>query len=190
MKVARAFRGTLPAAFIAAAAVILGLLSHGCGDRKPAAAMPSNIAEVASVTPRGDLAPDFAWKGADGSEISFDNTRDRLTLVNFWATWCAPCKKELPDLIELHKAYGDRGFAVVGVATDRTPNAAGLVAEFVQNYSIPYQILLSTQEMEDAFRNVRMMPTSFLVDRDGRILQTIVGIRTKAQLEELILPLL
>lgn len=182
-------RAPAAASFVLAAAIAL-LPSYGCGDRTPPAAMPSNVAEIASVTPRDDLAPDFAWKGADGSEISFDKTRGRVTLVNFWATWCAPCKKELPDLIELHKAYGDRGFAVVGVATDRTPDAAGLVAEFVQKYSIPYQILLSTQEMEDAFRNVRMMPTSFLVDRDGKILQTIVGIRTKAQLEELILPLL
>lgn len=180
---------SLPVAAAIVAAIVL-LLPYGCGDQKPAAAMPSNVAEVGSVTPRGDLAPDFAWKGADGSEMTFDGTRGTVTLVNFWATWCAPCKKELPDLVELHRAYGDRGFAVVGVATDRTPNAAGLVAEFVQQYSIPYQILLSTQEMEDAFRNVRMMPTSFLVDRDGRILQTIVGIRTKAQLEELILPLL
>jgi thiol-disulfide isomerase/thioredoxin len=184
------FRGATRAASALVAAALIGLLPYGCGEKKPAAAMPSNISEVASVTPRGELAPDFAWRGADGSEMSFDKTRGKVTLVNFWATWCAPCKKELPDLIELHKAYGDRGFAVVGVATDRTPNAGELVSEFVQKYSIPYQVLLSTQEMEDAFRNVRMMPTSFLVDRDGKILQTIVGIRTKAQLEELILPLL
>ena len=189
MTAAGALRGTARAGAAVLLAALL-TLSPGCGGKKSAASMPSNVSDVLSVTSRGDLAPDFTWKAADGSELSFEGTRGRVTLVNFWATWCAPCKKELPDLIELHKAYGDRGFAVVGVATDRTPNAADLVGEFVRKYAIPYQVLISTQEMEDSFGNVRMMPTSFLVNRDGKIVQTLVGIRTKAQFEELILPLL
>jgi cytochrome c biogenesis protein CcmG/thiol:disulfide interchange protein DsbE len=175
------------ALFLAAA---IGMVFSGCGEKKPAAGMPPNVSQVLTVTARGEMAPEFTWKGADGAEMSFEKTRGRVTLVNFWATWCGPCKKELPDLVELDRAYRDRGFAVLGVSTDRTPNASDLVAEFVKKYSIPYQVLLSTEEMETAFRNVRMMPTSFLVDRDGKIVQTLVGIRTKAQLEELILPLL
>jgi thiol-disulfide isomerase/thioredoxin len=190
MTVAGAFGRASRATAALIAAAILGPALPGCGAPKSASPAPPNISAVASVTPRGDLAPDFTWKGADGSELSFDGTRGKVTLVNFWATWCAPCKKELPDLVELDRAYAGRGFAVVGVATDRTPDAGDLVSEFVHKYSIPYQVLLSTQEMEDAFGNVRMMPTSFLVDRDGKIVRTIVGIRTKAQLEELILPLL
>jgi len=193
---AGAFRGSARvAAPVVAAAIstlflVLLLLVSGCGAPKPASAPPSNVSEVATVTARGELAPDFTWKAADGTGMSFDRARGKVTLVNFWATWCAPCKKELPDIVELSKTYAGRGFTVVGVATDRTPNANELVAEFVQKYSIPYQVLLSTQEMEDAFGSVRAMPTSFLVDSDGKIVKTIVGIRTRAQLEELILPLL
>jgi cytochrome c biogenesis protein CcmG/thiol:disulfide interchange protein DsbE len=190
MTFAGAFRGTSRVAAAVVAAAGIGLLSPGCGGPKSSSPAPPNVSAVSTVTPRGDLAPDFTWKAADGSDRSFDGTRGKVTLVNFWATWCSPCKKELPDLVELSKAYAGRGFAVVGVATDRTPNAGELVSDFVRKYSIPYQVLLSTQEMEDAFSNVREMPTSFLVDRDGKILRKIVGIRTKAQLEELILPLL
>ncbi len=175
---------------LSAGIVVLLSLSAGCGDAKPVSGLPSNVAQGLDVTERADRAPDFTWKNPDGTESRFDEARGRVTLVNFWATWCAPCKKELPDLVELSRKYADRGFRVVGVATDRTPNATELVAEFVRKFSIPYQVVLSTQEMEDAFSNVRMMPTSFLVDGDGKIVQTIVGIRTRAQLEEAIAPLL
>ena len=187
----RRLSGTpVPAAVFGLLLAFLAWTLAGCGERTPPADAPPNISEVTTVTPREGRVPDFAWKEAGGSDRSFDGTRGKLTLVNFWATWCGPCKKELPDLIALHKEYGARGFSVVGVATDRTPNAAELVSEFIKTYDIPYQILLSTQEMEDAFGNVRMMPTSFLVDADGNIVKTLVGIRTKEQLEELILPLL
>jgi thiol-disulfide isomerase/thioredoxin len=186
----RTARGAETILFIVGLAVWFAVVPAGCGGPTPGPGIPSNIAQVVSVTDRAGRAPDFTWKGPDGSDVSFDGVRGKITLVNFWATWCAPCKKELPDLVELSRRYADRGFRVVGVSTDRTPNAMGLVAEFVRKYSIPYQVVLSTQEMEDAFKNVRMLPTSFLVDGDGRIVRTMVGIRTRAQLEEAIAPLL
>ncbi len=173
-----------------AACFVLMLSFAGCGGGKPAADLPANVAQVLVVTERGARAPDFTWKNPDGTEARFDESRGKVTLVNFWATWCAPCKKELPDLVELSRKYVDRGFRIIGVATDRTPNAVELVADFVREFSIPYQIVISSQEMEDAFNNVRMMPTSFLIDGEGNIIKTIVGIRTRAQLEEAIAPLL
>ncbi len=177
----------------ATAAVILFIAAAtfaGCAERRSASELPPNLARVINVTDHPDRAPDFTWEAPDGAAVSFALERGSVTLVNFWATWCAPCKKELPDLVDMSRTYADRGFRVIGVATDRTPNAAELVADFIRSYSIPYQIVLSTQEMEDAFENVRAMPTSFLIDRDGKIVQTIVGIRTRAQLEAIITPLL
>jgi thiol-disulfide isomerase/thioredoxin len=173
-----------------AAAILAAALVAGCAGRRQAAGLPPNVAQIATVTNREGGVPGFTWKGPDGADVSFDQARGTVTLVNFWATWCAPCKKELPDLVEVSRKYADRGFRVIGVATDRTPNAADLVGEFVTKYSIPYQVLISTQEIEDAFNNVSMMPTSFLIDRNGRIVQTLVGIRTREQLEEAISPLL
>ncbi|HLB00190.1 MAG TPA: hypothetical protein VJO14_02290 [Bacteroidota bacterium] len=73
---------------------------------------------------------------------------------------------------------------------DRTPNAVSLVADFVRKFSIPYQVVLSTPQMEEAFVNVRLMPTSFLVDRDGRVVRTLIGLKSKAEFERAIDPLL
>jgi thiol-disulfide isomerase/thioredoxin len=177
-------------AAVPATLFLIAALLAGCGERKQAAGLPPNVAQIVGVTDRPGRAPDFSWKKADGSDVSFDSARAKVTLVNFWATWCGPCKKELPDLVELSRKYSGRGFRVLGIATDRTPNAPELVSEFVGKYSIPYQVLLSTQEIEDAFGNVNMMPTSFLIDADGRVLRTMVGLRTRQQFEEAIEPLL
>lgn len=175
---------------LALAALFLAGILAACGPKNPGVPLPPNLSQVVTVTERADLAPDFTWEDPDGAEMSFDRARGTVTLVNFWATWCGPCRKEMPDLVELSQAYADRGFRVIGIATDRTANAAELVAEFIREYKIPYQIVLSTQEVEDAFNNVRMMPTSFLVDADGRIVRTMVGLRSRAQFEEAITPLL
>jgi len=180
-------RFPVPAAFLAF--VITAFLS-GCEREKLSADLPPNLAEVVSVTDREDLAPGFTWKGADGREIRFDDARGSVTLVNFWATWCGPCKAELPELVRISRRYADRGFRIIGVATDRVPNSASLVAEYIVKYGIPYQVVLSTQEVERAFGNVRQMPTSILVDREGRIVDTMIGMRSEAEFEKAIEALL
>lgn len=181
---------TRTTAFARMAAPLLAgliLLLAGCGGDR-SGNLPPNVSEVTQVTARDGKSPAFSWKGPDGSTVRFDEFRGKVTLVNFWATWCAPCKKELPDLIELHSKYADRGLKIIGISTDRTPNATQLVADFVTQHSIPYQVVMSTEEMETAFGNVRMMPTSFLIDADGNVIRSFVGIRTMAQFEEEITP--
>jgi thiol-disulfide isomerase/thioredoxin len=178
-----------PAAALVSAFLTTMLLA-GCARERISADLPENLAEVVSVTAREDLAPGFSWKGSDGREVRFDDVRGAVTLVNFWATWCGPCKAELPELVGLSRRYADRGFRIIGVATDRTPNAASLVAEYMGRYDIPYQVVLSTQEVERAFGNVRQMPTSLLIDGEGRIVRTMIGMHTKADFEKAIEALL
>lgn len=168
-------------------ALVLLLLNPGCGSTNDPD-LPPNLSEIAQVTAREGKSPDFSWKDGEGNTVRFEDFRGSITMVNFWATWCSPCKAELPDLIELHSKYADRGFRIIGISTDRTPNARKLVADFMKQYRIPYQIVLSNDEIEVAFGNVRMMPTTFLIDPDGNVIETFIGIRKLADFEEAITP--
>ena len=181
---------------LAATAVFGLVLIGGCArkeENRPAA--PENtpqavVPEVIEVVERAGRAPDFTWKDASGKTVSFDSYRGRVTIVNFWATWCVPCKKEIPDLIALSNELAGRDVKILGVSTDRGLGVPAEVGSFVQQNGIPYQNIISSDDLESAFGNVRMIPTSFIIDADGKIAQTMVGIRTKDAFLQSILPLL
>jgi thiol-disulfide isomerase/thioredoxin len=137
------------------------------------------VAELISVTARAPKAADFSWKDSTGATVTFDQFKGKVTLINFWATWCGPCKKELPDLISLSNELAPKGVKFLGVSVDRAPNVVELVRNFCAEHGITYQVLLSNDEMEAAFGNPRAIPTTVLVDANGNIAQTIVGLRTK-----------
>ncbi|MBI5475946.1 MAG: TlpA family protein disulfide reductase [Ignavibacteriales bacterium] len=169
------------------------LLISGCAKKKEAVSEngskssgAANVSEISGFEKRGDLAPNFSWKDKDGKTISFDNFRGKVTLVNFWATWCGPCKRELPDLIALSKEMENEGVKVIGVSTDRGANVIDDVKAFVAEAGITYQIVISNEELEETYGNIRVIPTTFLIDADGKISQTIVGGRTKEQFAEAI----
>ena len=172
--------------------VVLLFLAAGCGQKNDSktgdqqqsqvrgpTGGSANVAEVLAVTRRPDKVPNFSWKDSTGKTVDFDSFHGKVTLINFWATWCGPCKKELPDLIALSQELAGMNIKILGVATDRTPNAVDLVGTFVKEHSIPYLNVVSNDDLEDAFGNPRAIPTSFLVDTNGKIAQTIVGMRSK-----------
>jgi thiol-disulfide isomerase/thioredoxin len=138
-----------------------------------------NVAAVISVEPRPGKAANFSWKDESGKTMSLDSYRGKVTLINFWATWCGPCKHELPDLVELSKQFSNSNVKFIGVSVDRGPNIIEDVRAFVKEQAIPYQNVLATDELVDAYGNIRMIPTSFLLDADGTIVQTLVGLRSK-----------
>ncbi len=159
--------------------------SRPSGDAKGTTS--DNVAEVVSVEKRADRVPNFSWKDNSGNTLNFDGARGKVTLVNFWATWCGPCKRELPDLIALSTELSNRGVKVIGVSTDRGANAIEDVRSFVRERGIPYQVLVSSEDLEQAFGNVNFLPTSFIVNADGKIVQTFVGPRTKEFFSEALL---
>ncbi len=143
------------------------------------AGVADNVAEITSVQARPGHVPEFTWKDASGTSVSIDAFRGHVTLVNFWATWCGPCKKELPDLIAISKELAAKNVTVIGISTDRGMSVVDDVSAFVKEKGIPYQILISNDDLESAFGNVRLMPTSFVVDANGAIAKELVGIQTK-----------
>jgi len=170
--------------FFLIAIAVASLSSPGCKKPPPddaVAQLPSgsNINEVFNVVKRPGKVPEFSWRDSTGSVVSFDAFRGKLTLVNFWATWCGPCKRELPALIELNKEYAGRGVTILGISSDRGANIIDDVRAFVRDNGINYQVVLSNDDLEEAFGNIRALPTSFLINEQGEIVKTFVGGREK-----------
>ena len=139
----------------------------------------SNVAEVTAVMLKPNLAPNFTWKDASGKQVDFESFRGKVTLLNFWATWCGPCKRELPDLIALSKELADKNIKIIGVSVDRSSDVLNSVKSFSDEHGIPYQIVIANDELVQAFGNVYAIPTSFVIDQQGKIAQTLVGMRSK-----------
>jgi len=181
---------------VALPALIL-LMIAGCAKKVPRTEAPPSsttggaiVAEVINVVKRSEKAPNFSWKDSTGKVIDFDSYRGKVTVVNFWATWCGPCKRELPDLVALSQEMADRNVKFIGVSTDRGPNIIEDVRTFVIEHGIPYPNIVSNDDLEDAFGNPRAIPTTYLIDADGKIAQTLVGMRSKESFAQAIASLL
>jgi thiol-disulfide isomerase/thioredoxin len=176
--------------------LLLSLVGSGCVKKEPRAgttetpASGGTVAEVMSVVKRPERAPNFSWKDSTGKTVDFESYHGKVTFINFWATWCGPCKKELPDLVALSRELAGRDVKFIGVSTDRGPNIIEDVRSFVSEQGIPYPIVISNDDLEEAFGNPRAIPTSYLVDADGKIARTLVGLQSKQGLTEAITSLL
>jgi cytochrome c biogenesis protein CcmG/thiol:disulfide interchange protein DsbE len=113
-----------------------------------------------------------ALQTLDGQTLSSSTWRGKVTLVNFWATWCPPCKAEIPDLIALQNKYRDQ-LQIIGISEDDTPD---VVRRFVAEFKINYPVVMVTPEILRAFPGVASLPTTFMLDRDGRIAVKHVGL--------------
>lgn len=118
-------------------------------------------------------APLFTLQSLDGGTVSLDALRGQVVLVNFWASWCLPCRVEMPGFERVYRARSDEGFVILGIATDTHAEAA--IRAFVAEHDITYPILLAAPQVVQAYGGVNAIPESFLIDREGRIRHRIVG---------------
>ena len=116
--------------------------------------------------------PALVLHDLDGGSISLADLRGKVVIVNFWATWCPPCRAEIPDLVALQARYGDH-LLVIGVSQDEA--GADVVRRFADEHQMNYPVAMTTPEIEAAFPGVTALPTSFVVNREGRIVQRHVG---------------
>jgi thiol-disulfide isomerase/thioredoxin len=141
----------------------------------------------------GKPAPAFTLQDLRGNKVSLADYKGKAVLVNFWATWCGPCKLETPWIVQLRDRYASQGFEVLGIDSegDDLPDTdkAGLakqksaVAEFVQQEHMPYPVLLGGDSLEKPYGGLDAMPTSFYVDRNGTIVAAQMGISSKDDME-------
>lgn len=134
------------------------------------------------------LAPDFELKSLDGRAVKLSDFRGKVVVLNFWATYCAPCRVETPWLIDFYRQYKTQGLEIVGVSMDDGDRQQ--VSDFVKEMNIDYSILMGNHTVGDAYGGTRFLPQSFLIDREGRIVKSMLGIQSKSDLEENIRQLL
>ncbi|HUP79085.1 MAG TPA: TlpA disulfide reductase family protein [Pirellula sp.] len=171
------------------AIVVLGLYRHSPPVRNRASDGARN-ANGATFPPtiRGKPVPDFELPNLNGKVVRFSDSRGKVVLVNFWATWCAPCVIEMPWFNELQKRYGPRGFQVIAISLDENPD---LCAPFLEEHKLGnLMALLGNQHTADLFGGLIGLPTTFLVDRDGKLYSKHQGLVNIDVVDEEILELL
>ena len=140
-----------------------------------------------SFAPRltqSSLAPDFSLESLEGKTTRLSDYRGKAVLLNFWATWCGPCKIEMPWFVELQNQYAAQGFQIVGVAMDDASKED--IAKFAKDMGVNYPILIGKEAVGDQYGGVPALPESFLIGRDGKIVDKIIGLRGKAEIEDAI----
>jgi cytochrome c biogenesis protein CcmG/thiol:disulfide interchange protein DsbE len=174
--------------------LVLTFIAAGCKKKEPEPPQQAEQAEVKAeektTKPPGDKAPpgpgakpapSFTLQDLKGNQISLSDFKGKVVVLDFWATWCPPCVKEIPHFIELYEQYKDQGFAMVGISVDR--EGVSVVKSFAQKYRINYPILMTDGQVDKTYGGIPGIPTTFVIDSAGNIRQKYVGYRDKAVFE-------
>jgi thiol-disulfide isomerase/thioredoxin len=134
----------------------------------------------------GSPAPDFELKvlGGNGKTLQLSSLKGKAVLVSFWATWCEPCKFEMPWLVELQTQYGPQGLQVLGIALDDSPEKT--IRDFARKMKVNYPILMGTEKIADFYGGVDALPMIVWVDREGKIVDRAMGLESKSRIEDAI----
>jgi thiol-disulfide isomerase/thioredoxin len=177
---------------LAVVVVITGLLLVGKRASKPPAAN-ANVAtngQASSLQNSGDpakgsVAPTFELKSIpDGKVIPIASLHGKAVLLNFWATWCGPCKIEMPWLVDLQKKYGPQGLQIVGVAMDDTDDKE--IADFAHKMGVNYIVLKGTEKVGDLYGGIDRLPLTYYIDRSGKVVDETVGLAGESVIEDAI----
>jgi len=161
--------------------LVLALLAASCGTSTEADNSKTGAVENAVMVERSPNAmPDFALADLDGHTVKLSDYSGKAVLVNFWATWCGPCKFELPDLVEFQKEYGGDNFTILGVSMDRISPAD--VKRFADQWNLNYPIVMGTPEVVADYGNFRGIPATFLLNKRHEKVKQYIGPVTKEQL--------
>jgi peroxiredoxin len=139
----------------------------------------------------GDIAPDFTLKDISGNTIKLSDYNNNVVLLEFWATWCPPCKASIPELTEINAKYKTRGFTVIGVSVDNMQDLPEHLTEFSRSYHINYPVLLGDEDVAVKY-NIKSIPVMYLIDKQGKIVNTYSGFsdnlgnEISAQIEKII----
>jgi peroxiredoxin len=154
---------------LALAIVTTGAILYSCSGSQPA-----HTKQVAQESSDAKAAPDFKLKDSSGATVQLSDYRGKVVLLNFWATWCGPCKMEIPWFVQFEQQYKNKGFAVVGVSMD--DDGWNAVKPYIAEKKVNYRVVLGTDSVASLYGGIDALPTTFVIDREGRIQATHVGL--------------
>ena len=125
----------------------------------------------------GDKAPDFSLKSVDGKTIRLSDYKDKVVIVDFWATWCPPCRRGIPDLVSIQKEFKDK-LVIIGISLDGEKTIKD-VPEFVKSYGINYHIVYGDEKVVSAYGGIQSIPTAFVIDKKGNVVDRHIGLVSK-----------
>ena len=143
---------------------------------------------TASFTGAQEKAPNFSLKSAEGKTVELAKLQGKIVVVNFWATWCGPCRREIPGFVEVYDKYRGKGLEIVGVSLDR--DGWDVVKPWLNKNKVNYPIVVGDGALADAYGGIEAIPTTFLVDRKGKIVKKHIGYMSKSDFEKLVAGLL
>lgn len=172
-------------AFIAI--IVILFIVNNTRDDAPESAItqnypPSSLDEKIQMPESRKPAFDFALNSLDGKKVKLSDYKGKIVIVDFWATWCAPCRKGIPDLIELQNEFKE--VQVIGISVDQNPME--VVPDFVKEFKINYPILISDPNVLQQYGGIEAIPTSFIISKDGKIINKYVGLYPKSTYERVI----
>ena len=168
----------------AAAAIALALLTLPTMLRSKGAEPPH---EGATCKAEGTANLDFTLKDMNGASYKMADLKGKVVLLNFWATWCAPCLAEIPEFVKAYEENHAKGFEIVGVLTE---DSGDQLKAFASEHNMKYPLVMITPEFEDAYGPIFGLPTSVMIARDGSVCKRHFGPMSKEQLEKELKPLL
>ncbi|MHB1393421.1 MAG: TlpA disulfide reductase family protein [Clostridia bacterium] len=124
---------------------------------------------------KGDQAPDFGLKTLDGKQAKLSDYRGKKVILNFWATWCPPCRAEIPDMEKFYSSYKDKGIVILGVNLTQSEKSQSDVGDFAKSYGITYPVVLDAENSVAGVYQVSAIPTSYIIDSRGIISEKVVG---------------
>jgi len=163
-----------PLVIVAVAAMIALMLWVGLRSAR-------HRANPVAAQTEGGPAPDFALASLEGKTVRLSDYRGKAVLLNFWATWCPPCKIEMPWFVELQKQYGPAGLQILGVAMD--DGSPKEIAAFAKEMGVNYPVLIGKEAVGDAYGGIPYLPVSFFIDRNGKVVDKVLGLKGRGDIE-------
>jgi peroxiredoxin len=138
----------------------------------------------------GDTGTAASWelKDVDGKTVKLSDFKGKVVILDFWATWCPPCRAEIPSFVELQDKYKDKGLQIIGISVDQ--DGAKVLKPFIEQNKINYPIILADEKVQSDYGGIEGIPTTFIIDKEGKISAKHVGLTQKAEFEKEIEPLL